>query len=202
MASASDESGGIDRRQAGRFRLDRRSAGLLVVDLQERLLRAMEAEAGPRALKNALLLVRAARRLKLSMAATEQYPRGLGPTVPELREALEGVRPIEKIEFSCANVPGIVEGFRSSHVEHVVLVGVETHVCVLQTALDLLAEGFSVHIPADAVASRTRLNLETGLRLAEQAGAAVTSTETVLFQLLGRAGTEEFRELSALVKEP
>lgn len=185
------------------FSLEREHTLLLVVDIQERLAAAMNPAGLERLLHNTDILLSGALRLGLPVLATEQYPKGLGPTVPALRERLQAaeVALIEKLTFSCLGAPE-VEARLDALEEHdtVILVGVEAHVCVYQTALELLARGLRVHVPADAVLSRTESNLATGLRLCERAGAVVTSTETVLFQLLGRAGTDEFKELSKLVK--
>jgi nicotinamidase-related amidase len=182
--------------------LSRDRAGLLLVDFQERLARAVPPDVLGRVAGNAQVLLTAARRLGLPILATEQYPRGLGHTVPDLRPLLEGVEVVEKVEFSCCRAPAFADALeRVRPRDSVVMAGMETHVCVYQTALDLMARGFKVHVPGDAVASRHKENWETGLRLIERAGASVTSTETVLFQLLGRADTEEFRALSRLIRE-
>ena len=119
------------------------------------------------------------------MIVTEQYPKGLGQTVPELAEHLPaGVEPIEKTAFSAAEADGFDLGGR----EQAIVCGIETHVCVNQTVLDLLDRGIEVHVVADAVGSRTEANRELGLNKAERAGAWLTSVETALFELLGRAG--------------
>jgi nicotinamidase-related amidase len=181
--------------------LRRDRAAVLLVDFQERLAETMDAGLRRAAAHNCQVLLTAARRLGIAVLATEQYPRGLGRTVPELAPLLGGIEVVEKLDFSCARAPGLSARLDALPPESaVVLAGMETHVCVYQSALDLLARGFAVHVPRDAVASRQRDNWEIGLRLMERAGAVVTSTETVLFQLLERAGTEEFRELSRLVR--
>ncbi len=181
--------------------LERDGAAFLLIDFQEGLAKAMPADVMPRAARNAEVLLHASRRLGLPVLATEQYPRGLGRTLPALLPLLGDVRIVEKVEFSCARAPGFdAELARMGARDAVVLAGMETHVCVYQTALDLLGRGLRVHVPRDAVVSRHRDNWETGISLLERAGAVITSTETVLFQLLGKAGTEEFKELSKLVR--
>ena len=181
----------LDRRLA-------RDAALLVIDVQEKLL-AVIAD-GARVVGNSVRLFRAAGLLEIPAWATEQYPKGLGPTVPELA----GLVPqrCQKLMFSCCGVPELVEQLHGRKIRHVTLAGIEAHVCVGQTALDLLRLGFNVSIAADAVASRSRFDWEMALRRLECAGAVVTSTEAVLFEWLGTADHPQFKAISALVKQP
>jgi len=179
--------------------LDRADALLLIVDVQEKLAAAMNA-AGLAALeKNAAILVRAARRLGVPVVATEQYPKGLGHTVPALRELL-GDAPMEKLEFSCGASKEIARHIVTSGRRQVIVAGMESHVCVFQTVRDLVRGEFAVFVAQDAVLSRTEANRAVGLKLCEKAGATVTSTEAVVFDLLGAAGTPEFKELAPLLK--
>jgi nicotinamidase-related amidase len=173
---------------------------LIVVDVQERLFNAMDAERRDDMVANLKILLGAARRLEVPVLVTEQYPKGLGRTLPELRTLLADTPPFEKTAFSCAGAEGFVDRLRAIGADHVILTGIEAHVCVLLTALDLLKHGLSVSIVADAVCSRRAANLEIGLGQARQAGAVITATETVVFQLLGRADTDAFRELSKLLR--
>lgn len=181
-------------------RLDRKHTALLIVDVQERLFGAMDPDQREGMVRNLKILAAGGRRLGLPMIVTEQYPKGLGHTLPEVREALGPVEPISKVAFSCCAVEGFTERLRRHGARAVVLAGLEAHVCVLMTCLDLLAEGFAVHVPADATASRSRQNWALGLDLLRDQGAIVTSTETVLFQLLGQADTDDFRALAPLLK--
>src|SRR5437764_9436822 len=144
----------------------------------------MPPEARAQMEKNAQVLIRAAKRLLLPIVATEQYPKGLGHTVAALREVLPAA-PIEKVEFSCGANKMAAREILATRRNQVIVVGMETHVCVFQTVRDLLKGGFSVFVPRDAVISRTEANREVGLRLCEKAGATVTSTATVLCDLLG-----------------
>jgi nicotinamidase-related amidase len=173
---------------------------LVVVDVQERLFNAMDAERRDDMVANVKILVSAARRLDVPVLVTEQYPRGLGRTLPELKALLDETPPLEKTAFSCARADGFADRLRATGADHVILTGIEAHVCVLLTALDLLAQGLRVSIVADAVCSRRPANLEIGLGQARQAGAVVTATETVVFQLLGGADADAFRELSKLLR--
>jgi nicotinamidase-related amidase len=172
---------------------------LLIVDVQERLFAVMEAERREAVLRNIKILGTAAERLQVPVLVTEQYPKGLGPTVPGLRD-LVSVHPIEKTAFSCCGAGGFTDRLRATGADHVIMAGLETHVCVLLTALDLLPAGFGVSVVADAVCSRRREHHDQGLAQARQAGAVVTSTETVVFQLLKTADTDAFRDLSKLLR--
>jgi nicotinamidase-related amidase len=171
--------------------------GLLVIDVQEKLVPKVVGAAA--LVRDVGFLIDAARLLGMPVVATEQYPRGLGPTVPELARRLPE-RP-DKTAFSCCAIPSVVETFRRAARPKVVLAGIETHVCVLHTALDLLALDFRVFIVADAVGSRYRPDAEIALRRLEQAGAVLTTTETCLFEWVGGAGHPQFKAVSGLVQE-
>lgn len=173
---------------------------LVIIDVQERLFNVMDAERRDETIRNLKILGAAARRLAVPVVLTEQYPKGLGRTLPELKALLDDVAPLEKTAFSCCGAQGFTDRLRATGAEHVILAGMEAHVCVLLTALDLLREGFHVSVVADAVCSRTPANLELGLAQARQAGAVVTATETVVFQLLGRADTDLFRAIVKLLR--
>jgi nicotinamidase-related amidase len=173
---------------------------LVVVDVQERLFNAMDAERRDDMVANVKILASAARRLDVPVLVTEQYPKGLGRTLPELRALLGDTPPFEKTAFSCAGADGFMDRVRGLGADHVILTGIEAHVCVLLTALDLLTRGLRVSVVADAVCSRRPANLEIGLDQSRQAGAVVTATETVVFQLLGSADSDAFRELSKLLR--
>ncbi|HBH04239.1 MAG: hypothetical protein A2W08_02510 [Candidatus Rokubacteria bacterium RBG_16_73_20] len=175
-------------------------SALVIIDVQERLFAAMDAERRDGVIANLKILGAAARRLGVPAVLTEQYPKGLGRTLPELRALLGDLAPLEKTAFSCAGAPGFTARLRGLGAERVVLCGMEAHVCVLLTALDLLAAGVPVTVAADAVCSRTAARLELGLAQARQAGAVVSATETIVFQWLGTSDHEAFREVSTLLK--
>ncbi len=178
--------------------------GLVLVDLQEKLLAAMPEPLVPRALRNWSALVEMAGRLRLPVAVSEQYPKGLGPTVPALREMLGKLSPpprwLEKLDFSCVGVPLFDQYVADSGRRTWLVAGMETHVCVYQTARALLGRGYRVQVVADACFSREKSNWRTGLRLLDDAGAVVTSTETALFDLVKRAEGDTFKALNRLVK--
>lgn len=178
------------------------SSALLVVDIQERLVPAIEDTQRERLLRQNGVLIECARTFGWQTVYSEQYPKGLGPTVPALREALEAAdaRRIEKVEFSCCRNPVFAEEVLSRLPPHVVVTGMEAHICVLQTVADLQARGHQVFVPWDAVGSRTAANRDNGLALIERAGAVVTNTETILFHALGRAGGDDFKRLSKMIR--
>lgn len=181
-------------------RLTRADSLLLVCDVQERLFGAMDPEQREEMVKNIKVLATAARRFGIPIQVTEQYPKGLGHTLPELRESLGGFEPITKLTFSCCGTEEFVERLKAQKRRQVIFTGVETHVCVLLTSLDLLADGYTVNVVDDATCSRRRENRQIALDQLRQAGAVVTSTESVLFRLMGTADTEDFRVLSKLIK--
>ena len=174
--------------------LERDRAALLVVDVQEAFRPAVgEFDA---VVANAGVLVQGARELGLPVVVTEQYPRGLGETVPEVASHLDGVERHEKTVFSAARA----DGFSLDGRDQALVCGIEAHVCVQKTVQDLLDQGVEVHVAADAVTSRTALNRRLGLEKMEGSGAVVTSTEMALFELVERAGTPEFKTIQKLVK--
>lgn len=181
-------------------RLRRAQAALLVVDLQEKLVPAMfESE---RLIQNSLRLVQGAAALGLPLLATEQYPKGLGPTVPVISSALTGARALkfEKVAFSACRATGLLDALASRRFSQIVLCGIEAHVCVSQTCLDLLENGFQVFLAVDAVSSRTPENMRLGLDRMRQAGIITVSVEMALFELIERAGTDEFKRILTLIK--
>lgn len=173
---------------------------IVVTDVQERLFGAMDAERRDEMIRNLKLLLAAAKRLGTPVIVTEQYPRGLGRTLTELKVILDDMAPIEKTAFSACGAAGFVDKLREHGADSIILTGIEAHVCVLLTALDLLGRGFRVSVVADAVCSRRVATMDLGLAQARQAGAIVTSTETVVFQLLGSSDSDAFRELSKLIR--
>jgi nicotinamidase-related amidase len=183
-------------------RLEPGSSVLLVVDVQERLAAAMAPAAVERVVRNTRILIESAHRLGVPIVLSEQYPKGLGPTVAALADPLRalGVEPIDKLTFDACGEPRVVRAIAVRSPRAVIVAGVETHVCVFQTARELVRRGYAAYVVADAVASRQDDNRTIGLRLCEQAGAIVTATETVVFDWLERAGTETFRAISKLVR--
>lgn len=178
-----------------------KDSALVVVDVQERLIAAMRHEDQAAMARNVPILLRAAAAVGVPAIVTEQYPKGLGATVEPVREALSAETPvIEKLVFSCGRSEPFRDALTATERKTAIVCGMEAHVCVLQTVADLIEQGYSVHVVADAVSSRTEDNRRVGLDLARQMGAVVTSTETVAFQWVGGAGTDAFKVVSKLVK--
>jgi nicotinamidase-related amidase len=174
------------------------NAALLLIDVQEKLLRVMHDQAG--LLENIKKMVKGAQILELPVLWTEQNPAGLGPTVPEIAEHLPDKKPVSKFSFSCCGNEPFIADLKALNRKNILVAGIEAHVCVYQTVVDLLNLQFDVEIVADAVASRTPENRTIGLQKSKAAGAGITSVETVLFELLKEAKGDRFKQISKLVK--
>ena len=171
---------------------------LLVIDFQQAMVKVMdswEAIAG-----KASQLIRTAGILEIPVLATEQYKKGLGETLPDLLQEINAPRIFPKEHFSACLEPDFLPTVRSFRRSKLVVVGMETHVCVLQTCLDLIKAGYDVHLVADAVASRVRRNRDIAIDLLRQAGAVISSTEMIIFQWACRANTGTFRKILPIVK--
>ncbi len=179
--------------------LDRQGTALVVVDVQERLAPAMNPEVLDKVKGSIRVLIDGVSTLGLPVITTEQYPKGLGRTIPELFPQ-QGAEAIEKTTFSCCGEAGFVEALASKGIRTVLLTGMEAHVCVYQTLLDLLRHGFRVHLVRDAICSRSKENYLAALHNAALAGATVTTVEMALFQMLQDANNPHFKKISNLVK--
>jgi len=178
------------------MRIAKEDSLLLVVDVQEKLIPHMfDSEEVVCRLD---ILVRGTKMLGLPVIAAQQYPKGLGEIVMPLR--LQLTEQHDKMTFSCCGAAGLMNALESKGKNTVIVCGVETHVCVLQTAIDLKTAGFTVIVAADAVSSRSRRDYEIALRRMEQEGILLTTTESILFELCYQSGTEEFKAISQLVK--
>ena len=176
----------------------RQDSLLLVVDLQQKLAPAIYE--GKQAIANSIRLLEGARQLGVPRFVSEQYVRGLGPSVEAVRLAASDAHFFEKTHFSCAAEPGVLDLLRAARRPQVILTGTETHVCVLQTAFGLLGAGFDVHVVADAASSRTSESRHAAIERMRAAGIQIVTTEMVLFEWLHQAGTDEFRALLPLIK--
>jgi nicotinamidase-related amidase len=176
--------------------LNRENAALLVIDVQERI-NAVMSDQGH--LPRLEVLIEACREIGVPVIGSEQYPQGLGPTVDSLAKLLGDDLP-GKLTFSCARDDGLREAVTECGREQIVVTGIETHVCVLQTALDLIGGGFEVHVPHDAVNSRRPSDKEWALHRMAAAGATITSTESALFEILERCDTTDFKTVAKLIK--
>lgn len=194
--------------------LSRDRAVLLVVDIQERLAPVMPPDVLAQVVRNTCVLIESANRLGVPIVVSQQYPKGLGQTLPPIEDALRAatavpVRRFDKTEFSASDgaVGTLIPPINIKQRDQWIVAGMEAHICVYQTARGLVQRGYQVHVVADAVCSRTKENWKIGRKLIERlsdatlgGGAVVTSTETVVFDLLGRAGTDDFKALSRLIK--
>jgi nicotinamidase-related amidase len=183
-------------------RLDPKECAVLVVDAQEKLSAAMPKEQIADLTRATTILLHAAKLLGASVLATEQYPKGLGPTLPEIAAGLAqvGVTPIEKVDFSACDSLEFERAFARTGARVAVVVGMEAHVCVFQTVRELCARDVAVVVAADGVASRRADHRTIGLDLCRSAGATVSTMESVVFDWLRRAGTDEFKALSKLIR--
>jgi nicotinamidase-related amidase len=178
--------------------LQRDKTALLIIDFQERVLPVIhESEL---IVSNAIKLINGFKLMNLPIYFTEQYPKGLGTTEKRIKEALQELQAIHKMSFSCFSAGELFNELKQKGIRQIVIAGVESHVCVQQTVLDLLANDFQIDIAADAVSSRRKFDLDTALQRMRSNGAEVTTTESILFELLEVCGTEEFKQISRLVK--
>lgn len=174
------------------------NSALLVIDIQEKLIPVIfENE---RVIENAVKLVKGFKVLNVPIFYTEQYPKGLGPTESKIKEILIDIEPIHKMSFSCSGAGDLFNELKNKGIERIILCGVESHVCVMQTCLDLLANGFQVQVAADAVSSRRKFDWEIALERMRSNGAEITLTESVLFEMLNVCGTDEFKAISKILK--
>jgi nicotinamidase-related amidase len=193
ISSMAPES--TDYAEIARRPLDPNQCALIVIDIQEKLLPPIFRK--EQLVRNAQLLIRLAGILKIPTLMSTQYSKGLGNTVPEIASLLPDLQPLEKVVFSCfgsdvfCSALKRVPGNRNT----VLLCGMETHICVAQTALAALREGYLVHVAADAVSSRTELNWQIGLDRMRAAGAVISSTEMIIYEALGSSGTAEFKDM-------
>jgi len=180
------------------FFLNKDDAALLIIDIQERLASVMSAK--ETVINNCLHLIEVSKLLDIPVIVTEQYAKGLGPTEGKIRDALPHYQQVEKLAFSCCEEPLFLDSISRVNRKSLLLTGMETHICILQTCISLLRNGYTVHVVNDAVCSRADDSRATAIEFMRDAGAVITCTETVLFQLLEVAGTEEFRMISKRIK--
>jgi nicotinamidase-related amidase len=181
-----------------KFFLKAEEIGLLIIDIQEKLAASMKHK--EQVVANCLHLVEAAKLLKVPILLTEQYPKGLGPTLPEVQEALPEYAPFEKLSFDCCQESGFLEKVAAAGRKQWLITGMEAHICVLQTSLGLMQAGYAVQVVRDGICSRSKNNFKAGTAFMDRAGAVLTCTEIVLFQLLQKAGTEVFKVISKRIK--
>ena len=178
--------------------LTTQNTALVIVDVQGKLATLMHDKEAFFA--NVVTLIKAAQVLELPILWNEQLPNKLGPTIPEIREVLAGREPLVKNAFSCCGNKDFVEKLRAAQRRQILLAGMESHVCVYQTAIDLLQSGYEVHVVADAVSSRTPENRQIGLDKIKDAGGQITSVETALFEMLQVADGDQFKQIIKIIK--
>ena len=174
------------------------NTALVIIDVQEKLSRVMHEK--ERFFENIEKLIKGAQALGIPILLTEQNPNGLGPTVPEVAHLLSDIQPIPKFSFSCCGDECFLQELKALNRRQIILAGIETHVCVYQTVIDMLSLGYEAHVVADAVSSRTAENKKVGLEKMRDEGARVTSVETALFELLKVAKGAIFKEISKIVR--
>jgi isochorismate hydrolase len=178
--------------------LTRDRTALVVVDVQERLWTVMRQR--QRLAKRIAVVIQGCQVLEVPIYITEQYPQGLGLTIAPIKEFLGDIKPLVKMTFSCCGLTQLPRMMQEKGIAQVILTGIEAHVCVLQTALDLLSDGFQVHLLSDAISSRHQVDEEIALRRLSEEGVILSTVETALFELLTTAEAPEFKALSKLIK--
>lgn len=180
---------------------DENDSCLLVVDIQTRLTAAMPAKVLDRLKRNSSMLLKAANLLSIPVFVTQQYPKGLGPVEPDIAAILPDTHKLyEKTCFSCANADQFMSDLRSSGRNQVIMIGVEAHVCILQTGIDLHSSGFDVFVVLDAVCSRQRENYENAMQRLQHSGISVCNSESVMFEWLRDANHKQFKTVSSLLR--
>jgi nicotinamidase-related amidase len=180
-----------------KYIINKADAVLLLIDLQSKLMQAISS--CDAVSKNVNIMLKAAQIMGIPIVLTEQYKKGLGETLPEIKSNIGDYRYVEKVQFS-AFVPEMQDILVKIARRTIIITGVETHICVYQTVRDLIANGFKVHIVKDAVGSRAKDNYDNALQLMRELGAVISNTETVLFDMLKTSAAPEFKQISALVK--
>ena len=183
-----------------RFIINMDNTFLLLVDMQEKLFRAMEQPVQDLLKKNCVILIKTAAEFKIPLIVTEQYRRGLGETIPELAELCGEAPNLEKLHFDCMKDSRISSTVESTGKKTAILAGIESHICVFQTALSLLDSGYNVIVASDAAGSRRKADWKTAMNALSSAGAVIYPTETIAFMIIEKAGTPGFKSLSPLFK--
>lgn len=179
------------------MRAKREDCVLLIIDVQERLIDTISQKA--ELVKNIKALIKTAKVLHVPILMTEQEK--LGRTIPELEKELPDAPRFQKLVFSCCELPGFIAKLRELEKKTAIVCGIEAHICVLQTSLDMLQHNYLVYVPKDATSSHTTIDGETAVERMRDSGATVTTTEALIYELAERAGTEEFRSILEVVKE-
>ena len=180
------------------YLLTRDGTVLVVIDVQEKLFVKMEEK--ERIAENICKLIQFSDVLKIPIILTEQYPKGLGPTITEVRELTSSIKPIEKVEFSCLASSAFKERLAEIHARNLVLTGIEAHICVAQTAIEALTNGYRVYVVSDAISSRRREDRTVAIERMRQQGVTIVTSEMLMYEILRKAGTPEFKKILELIK--
>ena len=180
------------------MKLERENVALVVVDVQEKLLPVIDKHEC--ITENLKKVIEGVQVLNIPVLLTAQYPKGLGPTVSQLKEVLQDYAPVEKISFSCCGESKFISALGNLNREQILVGGIEAHVCVYQTCLDLISKGYEVHLLTDCISSRNAENRTLAIDKLKSLGVSVTSVEMALFELLKAADSEEFKKISKIVK--
>ena len=183
-----------------RFIINRNDTFLMLIDIQEKLFRAMTPRVQEMLEKNCSILIKASAEFKLPLIVTEQYRKGLGETIPELAQECKDAPNLEKLYFDCMKDEVIKEAVTSTGTKTAILTGIESHICVFQTALSLLSSGYRVFIAEDSVGSRRKGDWKAAMNSLAAAGAVIYPTETIAFMIIEKAGTPQFKALSPLFR--
>jgi len=178
--------------------LSKEGTALVIIDIQEKLFPHMAEK--DRIAQNVAKLVKFAEIMKIPVVLTEQYPKGLGCTIPEVKRLVPNIHPIEKVDFTCLGSEEFKACLGRLEAQKLIITGIESHICVTQTAIDGLNKGYKVYVVSDAVSSRSLADKAIAIERMRQSGVTIVSTEMLIYELLGRAGTAEFREALKLVK--
>ena len=174
------------------------STALLIIDIQERIIPVINNY--QRVVDKTIILIKGFKELNLPVFYTEQYPKGLGPTVRSITDELGDLKPIDKMSFSCSGADNLFEELQNKNLSQIVVCGIESHVCVQQTVLDLIENGFQVNLAADATSSRRKIDYNIAIKRMRYHEAEISTAESVLFELINVCGTPQFKAISKIVK--
>jgi len=178
--------------------LNRENTALLIVDVQEKLMPVIRCN--QRVTDNIIKLLYLSKLFNLPVILTEHYVKWLGPTISEIIERIPDYEPVYKMHFNCCEVDEFNKRLNTENLTDIIITGVESHICIFQTCVSILEKGYRVQVPQDAVDSRTEENWRVGIELMQKAGALITSTETIIYQILKKAGTQEFKKMLKLMR--
>lgn len=174
------------------------NAALAIVDIQGKLATLMHEK--DKLFENAVKMIKGAQVLELPILWNEQVPDKLGETIPQIKELFDKIQPMAKSTFSCCGNENFISALTQTGRKQIIVIGIETHICVYQTVIDLLNANYEVYVVADAVSSRTQINKHVGLEAMKDAGAKITTVEMSLFEILGKAGGDQFKQISRIVR--